>query len=52
MGEWAYWDKEVYNPQCILSHFGLVQNVPLAAPVLSLKEIDQLFLTSNNRKQP
>ena len=47
-----YWDREVYNPHRVFSQFGLVQNVLLAVPVMSLNEIDQRFLTSNIQRQP
>ena len=46
----SYWDKEVYNPQRVLSQFGLVQGVPAAAPAMSFKEIEYRFLTAHIRK--
>ena len=50
ISECFYWDKEVYNPQIVLSQFGLVQDVPLASPSMSFREINYRDLNPNIRK--
>lgn len=43
------WDREAYNPQRVLSQFGMAQHVPTKSTPLSATEIDHRFLTCHLR---